>query len=217
MNEYSQWIDPRTITGNHELFSLGGEFNPYPPSYQAEAYPGSVPPPTPPIPPTSTPNPPPQPQPQETDGDWAIEAAALLQQIAALEIAGVCMYALYSVTLSGLAGEAVRGMFEDSRDESLVHYGKATLFLLSLPEGRKYVTANPSAEEMNIPMAYGDQGTSAALNKAIDHETRALECYKQLKRVAEMGDNQPLLDWATEQCQTEYLDLQEFKRAAGQI
>lgn len=147
------------------------------------------------------------------------QVIGLLQQIAAVELAGVVMYGYFSVLVSGGLREQFSEVFAESRDESRTHYENAANLLMSnafgWSGGRAYVPTTPNAEEM-ARVSPGDSQGSAGLylGIAIAHEKKAMELYKQLFYLTNNKDC-VLSNYAQDMAQTELVDLVEFEKLAG--
>lgn len=161
--------------------------------------------------------------PTEEKGIWE-RILECLKEAAQLEIAGVVIYNFYSEVLNGIAGKLLAELFKENATESLDHFSQLTHWMLRVKGGRGFVTAQPNIDEVvNVPFptdmsvpTYSQELCQIALEKAIQHESKAVETYLRLLGLVK-GVDTALENWAMNQVQIETQDLVQFKEWSGEL
>ncbi len=162
-------------------------------------------------------------EPSPKKGSWE-KVLECLKESAELEMAGVAIYSFFAEVLNGVKGKVLAELFKENAAESLDHYAQVTHWMLRVQGGRRYVTAQPSTAEMaDVPFLadmsgknYTEKLCKLFLDRAIAHESKAIETYLQLLELVK-GMDVALENWAMNQVQIETQDLVQFKEWAGEL
>jgi rubrerythrin len=149
----------------------------------------------------------------------------VLQEAAAAEMAGVVIYSFYAEVLNGVEGKILSSVFKDAATESATHYSQVINWMLRVQGGRAYVSPHPCSREMqDIPFIanlstpdYCKKLCQIAIERAMEHESKAVEIYCKLYCLVKGGIDTPLENWVMNQIQTENQDLVEFGQWSGKL
>jgi bacterioferritin (cytochrome b1) len=140
--------------------------------------------------------------------------AALLNQAARLELAGVLLYRFYS----GLLAEPQYvELFQESSNESFTHYDRVQELILSLGL-KEYLVLKPDLQMMEIepiPRTLKDLAPSVFTRMAI-HEQKAIEAYKDLGS-AVSGKHWALENFSLTMVEEETRHYLQLAKLAGMI